>query len=355
MNAPFALASGAVRLTDLADRGDCERLDRFVMEHPDSEVFHRPQWSLAVERGCGQRSHYLLAEDKRGELIGCLPLTEIRSLIFGSALVSVGFGTGGGILATNDAAAAALAEAAWALASRLGCRTVELRGGRLPDDWPVQEGVYAGFAKPLPQGDEAILKSIKRRHRSIRRAQAFEMETRCGRRPEDLAALVAAYGESVRNLGSPLYPPALFAAMLELFGENADILTVFKNGRPYASTLSFYFKDTVIAYWGGGVREARDCFANELMYFEIMRHASRRGYTRFDFGRSKVGSGPYAFKTLWGFEPQPLRYAVRAADGQPPRNINPLDPKYRLQVAAWQKLPLWLANRVGPVIARGLG
>ena len=355
MNAPFALGAGTVRTADLGDPRECARLDRYVLDHPLSEVFHRPQWSLAVERGCRQRGHYLLVEDGGGAVAGCLPLTEVRSPIFGSALVSVGFGTGGGIIADNDAAAARLAEAAWASAERLGCRTVELRGGTLPEGWPVQEGVYAAFAKPLPQGDEAILKSIKRRHRSIRRAQAFEMETRCGRGPEDLAALVAAYGESVRNLGSPLYPPALFAAMLDLFGEDADILTVSKDGRPFASTLNFYFKDTVIAYWGGGVREARDCFANELMYFEIMRHASRRGCSRFDFGRSKVGSGPYAFKTLWGFEPQPLRYAVRSVDGRPPRDINPLSPKYRLQVAAWQKLPLWLANRLGPVIARGLG
>jgi FemAB-related protein (PEP-CTERM system-associated) len=355
MNALFSLASGTVRAASLAAPRECAQIDRFVTEHPLSEVFHRPQWSLAVERGCRQRSHYLVAQDGRGGLLGCLPLTEVRSAIFGSALVSVGFGTGGGIIANNDAAAAQLAEAAWALAQKLGCRTVELRGGWLPEGWPVQEGVYAGFAKPLPQGDEAILKSIKRRHRSIRRAQAFNLEARCGRGPEDLAAFVRAYGESVRNLGSPLYPPALFRAMLDLFGEEADILTVVKDGQPYASTLNFYFRDSVIAYWGGGVREARDCFANELMYFEIMRHASRRGCTRFDFGRSKVGSGPYAFKSLWGFEPQPLRYAVRAADGRAPRDINPLNPKYRLQVAAWQKLPLCVANRVGPVIARGLG
>ncbi len=355
MNALFSLASGTVRAASLTDPRDFAQIDRFVLEHPLSEVFHRPHWSLAVERGCRQRGHYLVAQDSRGGLLGCLPLTEVRSPIFGSALVSVGFGTGGGIIANNDAAADQLAKAAWALAEKQGCRTVELRGGWLPEGWPVQEGVYAGFAKALPQGDEAILKSIKRRHRSIRRAQAFDLEARCGRGAEDIQAFVRAYGESVRNLGSPLYPPALFRAMLDLFGEEADILTISKDGQPYASTLNFYFKDTVIAYWGGGVREARDCFANELMYFEIMRHASRRGYTRFDFGRSKVGSGPYAFKMLWGFEPQPLRYAVRAPDGAPPRDINPLNPKYRLQVAAWQKLPLWLASRVGPVIARGLG
>jgi hypothetical protein len=86
-----------------------------------------------------------------------------------------------------------------------------------------------------------------------------------------------------------------------------------------------------------------------------MRRASRRGCTRFDFGRSKVGTGAYDFKRNWGFEPRPLTYAVRTVTGAAPREINPMNPKYRLQVAAWKRLPLPIANRIGPLIARGLG
>ena len=110
-----------------------------------------------------------------------------------------------------------------------------------------------------------------------------------------------------------------------------------------------------MAYWGGGTAESRDWLASDLMYYELMRHGSARGCTRFDFGRSKVGTGPYSYKFNWGFEPQPLRYGIRTPEGAPARDINPLSRKYRLQVAAWQKMPLWLANRLGPPIARGLG
>src|SRR3546814_18075717 len=97
-----------------------------------------------------------------------------------------------------------------------------------------------------------------------------------------------------------------------------------------------------------------DVCSSDLMYYELMRHAARRGCTRFDFGRSKLGTGAFAFKKNWGFEPRPLVYATRTADGAPPREINPPAPTYRLQVAAWKKLPLWLANRPGPPIAPGL-
>ncbi len=345
----------SIRVAHLSDARERRRIDDYVHAHPQSELFHRPQWSIAVEQGCRQRTHYLVAENGAGSLSGCLPLTEVRSPLFGTALVSVGFGTGGGAIADDEATSRQLVEAGWALSARQGCRTMELRGGGVPEGWQAQEGVYVGFAKPLPDTDAAILKSIKRRHRAIRRAQEFDLQVRCGGSERELEDHFTVYSESVRNLGSPVYPRPLFTAMLEQFGEDADILIVSREGRPISTLFSFYFKGTVSPYWGGGTWEARDCFSNEVAYYELMRHALRRGCNRFDFGRSKVGTGSCSFKMNWGFDPEPLVYAVRTSDGAKPRSINPLDPKYKLQVSLWQRLPLALANLLGPPIARGLG
>ena len=339
-------ALSPIRTVRAATPADREALRRFVLGHPMAEPFHLPEWSEAVARGCGQPAHLLLAEDERGALVGMLPLTEMHSPLFGSAMVSTGFGIGGGILGEG---VAPLAEAAWALAREKGCASVELRGGQLPAGWQRREGVYASFARDLPVGDEAILKAIPRKQRAeVRRALGLGLEVVIGR---DSEAHYRAYSESVRNLGTPVFPRALFDAMLAAFGEDADILTIRKNGRPVASVLSLYFGGCVFPYWGGGVGEARTLRANDLLYYELMRHAARRGCTRFDFGRSKLGTGAFAFKKNWGFEPRPLLYAVKGEA----RETNPLSPKYRLQIAAWKKLPLWLANRLGPPLARGLG
>ena len=345
----------AVRSADLADPSECARIDSYVREHPDSVLFHRPQWSLAVERGCGQRGYYLVAERPGAGLVGCLPLTDVRSVLFGRALVSAGFATGGGILADDRAAADALLSAGAELADRLGCATFELRGGPFGEDFAVRDDVYVGFAMDLPQGEEAILKAIKRRHRGVRRARALELGVRIGTGPQDRSDFFRVYGDSMRNLGSPVFPRRLFDAMLDRFGEEADIVTIFNGASPVASVLNFYFKGVVHPYWGGGTWQARDCFGSELMYFETMCHASRRGCTRFDFGRSKVGTGNHSFKMNWGMEPEPLRYGIRTAAGAAPRDINPLSPRNRLKVEAWKKLPLWVSNRLGPLLARGLG
>jgi hypothetical protein len=143
--------------------------------------------------------------------------------------------------------------------------------------------------------------------------------------------------------------------VLDQFGDDADILTVRADGQPVASVLSLYFNGTVYPYWGGGTHAARGLRANDRMYFALMAHARARGCTRFDFGRSKAGTGPAAFKKNWGFEGIPLPYAKRAASGMQAREINPLDPRYSRKVELWKKLPLWLANQLGPHISRGLG
>lgn len=348
MNAPARIGRPKVRSTDLNDAATSARIDAFVRVRPDATPFHRPQWSRAIAAATGHRAHYLLAE-RAGTLVGLLPLTEIRSPLFGAALVSAGFAVDGGILAHTTEAAASLTQAAEALAQARRCATIELRGGPLPPFWRRSEGVYAGFVRDLPQGEDAILKSIPRKQRAeVRKALANGLEVRIGR---DTEAHYRVYAESVRNLGTPVFPRRLFAAVLAEFGDDADILVVTRDGEPLSAVLSLYMNNVAYPFWGGGTAEARSARANELLYFALMKHAAARGCTRFDFGRSKLGTGPYAFKKNWGFEPRPLVYASWGRE----REINPLSPRYRLKIAAWRKLPLWAANLLGPPIARGLG
>ena len=355
MNAVSPTIGLGVRIADLGNPAESARIDRFVAEHPLGSLFHRPQWTRAVERGCGQRAHFLVAE-QGGALVGCLPLTEIRSRLFGNALVSAGFGTGGGVLAETDMAADRLVAAGWAIAERRGCPAMELRGGPFPELWTRQEGTYASFARDLPGDEAALLAALPRRQRAeVRRARDFGVETSAGSDRRHRDAHFRVYGESVRNLGTPVFPRRLFDAMLDAFGGEADVVMTWKDGQPLASMLTFYFKGVCQPYWGGGTIAARSWRANDLVYFEAMRHGLARGCIRADFGRSKVGTGPWQRKKIWAFDETPLVYAVRTADGRRPREVNPMSPRYRLQVAAWQKLPLWLANRLGPPIARGLG
>ncbi len=335
----------AVRCADLRSADDCAAIDAVIADHPLATPFHTRAWLSAIAKGCRQRAHCLIAPNS------ILPLHEIHSPLFGRALVSTGFAVGGGILAGDAMTGAALADEAWALAQRLHCPTLELKGGLLPSDhWDVDTDTYLGFSRALAADDEAELLAIPRKQRAeVRKALSHDLTVDLG----DRDAHYAVYATSVRNLGTPVFPRALFDAVLDAFGADADVLTVRKDGVPLASVLSLYWRGTVMPYWGGGTAAARPARANDMMYFALMQHARARGCTWFDFGRSKAGTGAAAFKHNWGFEGVPLAYAKRST-GQA-RSVNPLDPQYSRPVQLWRRLPLPIANRIGPMIARGLG
>ena len=348
----------AISVANLDDPAIAQVIDAYVQSHSAATPFHLTGWSRAVTKGCGQADHYLIAQGDKGVICGVLPLTLVHSPLFGRALVSSGFAVGGGVLANSDAIAQHLIDEAQQIAERLSCTTLELRSGAASrgEGWHHDSISYVGFVRPLAADDEAELAAIPRKQRAeVRRAlgNGLSIETGCGER--DRTAHYGVYAQSVRNLGTPVFPQALFDAVLDEFGDDADILTVHREGRAIASVLSLYFKGSVMPYWGGGTADARTWRANDLMYYALMSHARKKACIRFDFGRSKVGTGPAAFKHNWGFEAVPLAYAKYARNGAAPRDINPLNPKYRLQVQLWQKLPLWMANRIGPMIARGLG
>jgi FemAB-related protein (PEP-CTERM system-associated) len=356
VNAPFAPrlagAGEAIRPADLREPDEVARIEGFVAKMGGS-VFHRPAWLLAVEQGTGQSAHGLVAE-KDGALTGWLPLTDVQSPIFGRALVSSGFAVGGGVLTELVSTALALADAATEFAHGLGVPSIELRGGPMPRGWDIRTDSHCGFEAPIAVDDEAQMLTIPRKQRAeVRKGLEADLTVHVGKTAEDRAAHFTAYSESVRNLGTPVFPQGLFDAVLDTL--DSDILTIRHDGRPVASVLSLYHGKAVLPFWGGGTREARLLRANDRMYFELMRRARMRGCTRFDFGRSKTDSGAYHFKKNWGFEPQPLSYASWTAPGARRRNADPTSARHAIQIAVWKRLPLSIANRLGPLIARGLG
>ncbi|BDI61263.1 FemAB family XrtA/PEP-CTERM system-associated protein [Qipengyuania nanhaisediminis] len=344
---------GTVTVTDLDDPFTVDSIEVYVRRQRGS-LFHRPAWLNAVAQATGHRAMGLIAE-KMGAITGWLPLTRVQSRLFGKALVSSGFGVGGGVLCDDSEVGFQLCDHASQIAAAEGFDSVELRGGAIPEGWTRHEDKHCGFERELASDDEEQLLAIPRKARAeVRKALKSDLEVRIGREQHDLAEHYSVYSQSVRNLGTPVFPKRLFETMLDAFPDSSDILTVSRRGEPLASVLSFYHDGAVLPFWGGGSRDARAARANELMYYELMLHARRQGMRRFDFGRSKTGSGPYHFKKNWGFTPQPLVYGEWVRPGALARNVDPTSASYARKIALWKKLPLPLANALGPLVARDL-
>ena len=357
MNAPFVPATTHLRLARLTEPDECARIEAWVAAHPGAAPFHRPAWLNAVAQGTGNAALGLIAE-RDGGIAAWLPLTEVHSPLFGRLLASSGFAVDGGQLTGADVDRRAIFAALEELAARRSCTSIELRGGLLPEGagWTLRGKSHCGFVMDLAADDEAQLTAIPRKQRAeVRKGLANDLDISVGTGDADRAEHYAVYAESVRNLGTPVFPRALFDAVLDAFGANADILTVRHRAEPVASVLSLYHRGAVMPYWGGGTHAARHLRANDRMYFELMLHARRKGCVRFDFGRSKTDSGAFHFKRNWGFTPEPLTYAVWTAPGGERRDADPTSARHAARIRVWQRLPLAIANRFGPIIARGLG
>jgi len=332
---------------------DAARWEAFVQACPDATFFHRFGWREIYEGVFRHRTHYLLAE--RGEqVVGVLPLVELRSLLFGHSLVSLPFAVYGGVAAEDAAAVAALHEAGHALAQRLGVQHLELRDrAQREPGWPQQD-LYVTFRKTLLPEVEANMLAIPRKQRAmVRKAIARNLRSEIDADTERFFEL---YADNQHRHGTPPQSRQYFRALKRVFGNDCELLTVLSpEGVPVSGVLSFYFRDEVLPYYAGDLPAARDLAANDFKYWELMRRACERGIKVFDYGRSKRDTGSFDFKKNWGFEPTPLHYEYRLYSRATVPQNNPNNPKYAKAIETWRRLPRGVVNVIGPMLARHLG
>lgn len=335
------------------DARDNASWDAFVMSHPKATFFHRAGWQRVLARVFRHETHYLYAQT-HGRVTGVLPLAHVRSLLFGSSLTSLPFAVYGGIVASDEASAVSLAQAAQRLAQKLGVKHLELRGTeRQHPSWPEQD-LYVTFRKAILPEEEANMLAIPRKQRAmVRKGIKNGLVSALDEGNDRFFAL---YADNVHRHGTPALPRAYFDALRQEFGADCEVLTVSSaEGRPISSVMSFYFRDEVLPYYAGDDEAARELAGNDFKYWELMRRSCARGLKTFDYGRSKQGTGSYAFKKNWGFEPTPLHYEYCLYKRDAVPQNNPSNAKYKLLIETWRRLPIGMANWLGPYVVRSLG
>ena len=343
----------SVKRLVLGDTVNTERWDKFVFSCPGATFFHRSGWQNIVRNVFHHETYFLYAEED-GVIQGVLPLGHVNSWLFGNSLTGLPFAVYGGVAADNPLAADALELEAERIARHLGVAHLELRNvNPRHADWPTQD-LYVTFRKEILDGEEANMLAIPRKQRAmvrkgIKNGLVSQIDSNVDR-------FFALFADNVHRHGTPAMPKKYFKALQTEFGTDCEVLTVVApDGRALSSVLSFYFRDEVMPYYAGDDEAARDLAANDFKYWELMRRACVRGLKKFDYGRSKRGTGPYAFKKNWGFEPTPLYYEYRLYKRDAIPQNNPNNAKYKLMISIWRRMPIGLANWLGPFVVRNLG
>ena len=342
---------------DPQDAREIASWDAFVMACPQATFFHRAGWQRILREVFGHDTHYLLARTGYGvdsRISGVLPLAHVKSVLFGNSLTSLPFAAYAGVAADDEASASALEAEAQRLAQQLGVPHLELRHlEQRHADWPQQD-LYVTFRKEILADEEANMLAIPRKQRAmVRKGIKNGLKSEIDATVDRFFSL---YAGNVLRHGTPAMPKRYFQELQREFGANCEVLTVTgPDGKPLSSVLSFYFRDEVLPYYAGDDEAARDLAANDFKYWDLMRRACARGLKVFDYGRSKQGTGPYAFKKNWGFEPTPLSYEYRLYKRDSVPQNNPNNAKYQMLIRTWRRLPIGVANWLGPYIVRSLG
>jgi FemAB-related protein (PEP-CTERM system-associated) len=324
--------------------------DHYVLAHPQASLFHLTGWKRVLKDTFNYSSYYLYAEHK-GRITGVVPLFLISNPIVGKCLMSVPFGVYGGIVADDESSTDALLQHIKDLACSLKVDYLELRSrnSRLFAGFHANLR-YATFTAQLSGDVQANLKRLPRDTRyMIRKGEKAGLTTRHG--VEQMALFYDLFAQNMREHGTPVFPRVLFDKLLREFQDQIDVMVVYAGTRAITGVVSFIFRDTIYPYYAGVSPFARPLAGNNFMYWELMKWAIECGIQKFDFGRSKKGTGAYAFKMGWNMVVESLDYQVYLVRRKTPPNFSPTNPIFEFATGIWRKMPLWTTLILGPRVS----
>lgn len=350
---PAIVSASGEGVTRVEGSAAAAEWDRFVDSAADATAYHRYAWRDVVRKVFGHESYYLAARDASGAISGVLPLVRLKSMLFGDFMVSLPYFNYGGIVASSTSARDKLLEAAAALARELGVTHLELRDSAAEaSTWPSRTDKVSMLLN-LPATPEAFAKSLPSKLRSQVKRPLREGASCVFGRQELLDEFYAVFAENMRDLGTPVYSKQFFATMLDTVPET-KLAVVQVKGDSVAAGFLVKHRQQMEIPWASSLRRANTLGVNMFLYWNVLEQAVKDGCTVFDFGRSTRDSGTFKFKQQWGAQPLQLHWHYWLRDGGEPPKLNPANPKYKAAVAVWRKLPLAVANWIGPHVVRNL-
>ena len=332
------------------ERGDEAAWDQFVNTSSGGTFFHLSGWKTVVERTLGHQCFFLTAWSKQG-ITGVFPISRVRNQLFGDCLVSLPLAVYGGICAGDQVSYFALLKAGRDLANRLGVKYLEMRNRAepFPTNLPGKD-LYVTFTQDLTPGPEKLFQGLPRDTRYIvRKSLKAGLDW-----TEDLSLneFYEIYARSVHRLGTPVFPRKLFSVLLDEFRGKCRLFGVRKGKTAIAGVLCFYFGDQVLPYYAGALPQFYKDSPNNFMYWNLLEQSCREGLRRFDFGRSKRGTGSFTFKSSWGMQVEELPYRYQLIRAREVPQLSPLDQKFQLPVALWKRVPFSWTKILGPRLIR---
>jgi FemAB-related protein (PEP-CTERM system-associated) len=331
-------------------QGSPAEWDAFVRAQHGWTHFHLSGWSRAFHRVFGHECPALAVHTPDGALAGVLPLTRVKSLVFGHFLVSQPFVNYGGPLGSVPAVRSLVAEAV-RMAAADGVKLLELRSRvELPVDLPVSHRKVT-VVLDLERDAERTFKRFDSKLRSqIRRPTKEGVTVRFGH--DQIGPFFRVFARHMRDLGTPVQPQSLFRALAQEFPEEMWVGCAYLGEEPVAGGVGFRWGSEFEMTWASSLHAHSRIAPNMLVYWSFMERCIQQGVTLFNFGRTTPGSGTHRFKLQWGSREEPLWWYQRSVGLA--KTPSPDDARYAWGPRIWQRLPVPVATALGPWVVRGI-
>jgi serine/alanine adding enzyme len=326
--------------------------DEYVSRKQGS-IYQDSRWSQLIKRVFGQDSHYLMASE-HGEIVGILPLIQLKSMLFGNFLVSMPYFNYGGIVADRHDVTIALISSAHELREELGCSHIEMRfDSEQSFDLPVRTDKIT-MLLDLPDDPDELWQALGSKLRAqVKRPIREGVEFLTGG-VELLDDFYSVFSTNMRDLGTPVYSKQFFKEMLDTFGENTFVSVVRLNGEAVGAGFLIGNNGKLEIPWASTLRKVNRIGVNMFLYWNILKAAIEKDFKVFDFGRSSKDAGTLKFKKQWGGSEKQLYWYYDMRQNEPLPALNPNNKKYQLAIAAWKKMPVGITRIVGPLLVKNL-
>lgn len=330
---------------------DMNEWDSYVEKNANASAYHSSSIRLVIESSFNLKCYYLSAEDKNKNIVGVLPLVELKSKLFGHFFVSMPFFNYGGVLADSLKVEEALFLAAQGISNKLNLSHIEYRHCYV-NNMPTRNDKISMLLN-LPDTEKQLWHDIGSKLRAQIKIPDKNGATFKIGGVELVDDFYKVFSRNMRDLGTPVYCKSLFINMLK-YKEKSNIAIVYINSKPVSAGFVLGWRNTLEIPWASTLRSANKYSSNMCLYWGILKFAIGQGYEVFDFGRSSKDSNTYRFKKQWGAKAHSLHWHYLLPDGHSLPQLNPNNPKYKLLIYIWKKLPLPIANFIGPIIVKNL-
>ncbi|MDH5230212.1 MAG: FemAB family PEP-CTERM system-associated protein [Gammaproteobacteria bacterium] len=325
----------------------------YVENNPSCSIYHRSEWRDIIKSSFGHESFYFYASDTHDKIRGVLPVTRLKSKLFGDFMVSIPYFNYGGAIADSAAIEQKLIQTVNDFAADMGVSHVEYRDDTQRIGMPVRDEKVC-MLLALPSDKQTLWESFTPKLRAqIKRPQRENVTTTVGD-IELLDDYYNVFSRNMRDLGTPVYSKTFFENILNNKADACKIIIVRLNDKPVAAAFLIGHKNTLEIPWASTLKETNHLSINMLLYWEVLGYAIDKHYHYFDFGRSSKDAGTYRFKKQWGSIEKPLYWHYWLKDNNDLPELNPNNPKYKLMIALWKKLPLIITKLIGPAVVKNL-